>query len=133
MWLAAGTLGISLRGLLKDLLSGEPDWKSRGHWIDRLCHRAVSLESPTRCIVSGPMIWGLSEDVGGPQYAWPFEAELTLAVGYSELVGYMVRFGDLRPIPDEPLPDCCRRITLDIERGSIEWAYVIRSTAAETA
>ena len=44
MWLAAGTLGIALRGFLKDLLSGEPDWDSRGHWIDGLSHRAVGLE-----------------------------------------------------------------------------------------
>ena len=79
------------------------------------------------------MIWGLSEDVGGHSGASPFEADLTFSVGYAELVGYTVRFGDLRHIPDEPLSDCCRRIPLDIECGSIEWAYVLRSTAAEDA
>jgi hypothetical protein len=49
------------------------------------------------------------------------------------LIAYTVKFGDPRRIPDEPLPESCRRIPLDIERGSIEWAYVFRSTVEEGA
>ena len=133
MWSAAWALRIGVCSLFKDLLSADAGWNSDGRWLDRISGSELTLEPLGRCVVSGSAIWGLSEDVGGHQWAAPVEADLRFLPGYTEMVGYTIRFGDQRAFPDEEIVAAIQRIPRDIESGSIEWAYEFRRLAPDDA
>lgn len=122
-WLATGSFCISLRLLLKDLLSQESSWDLEGRWLDGFAESRVLFLRPCHVRVLGAIRWGLRDDVGGPQWAEPFDAALELRLDLSDLASYTIRAGDMRSFPGEDLLDSLSRIKSEASRSLIVWRY----------
>jgi hypothetical protein len=133
MWLAAIDLNIYFTSLLSDLLTREPTWAAENRWLDGISEGEFALTPPSRLLLRGPVIWGLSEGDGPEQWASPLEAELTFSPGFAELAGYTIRFGDRKAHLREQLVLSLPRIHQDLEGGSIEWSYEFRLDSGATA
>jgi hypothetical protein len=79
---------------------------------------------PRQVRVRDAIVWGLRADVGGPQWAEPFNAELELRPDLSDLASYTIRAVDMRSFPGEDLQSSLSRIKADGESGIIVWRYV---------
>lgn len=122
-WLCVNSICSRLTRILSDLLSSEASWDSDRRWLDSLFRREVVLEHPNCIGVTGPMVWGFTEDAGGPQWAEPFAAELAFQPGFARLASCAIQFADRRVFGEESLRDSIARISSDIESGVIEWKY----------
>lgn len=121
---ATGQFCMSLRLLLRDLLSREASWDSKGRWIEGFAENRVLFLRPRRVRVPDSIVWGLRADVGGPQWAEPFEAVLDLRPDLSDLASYTMRAGDMRAFPGEDLMSSLTRIRSEAETGCTVWRYV---------
>jgi hypothetical protein len=130
VWLATSSFCTRLRLLLGDLLAHEPSWDSKVRWLDGFGNR-ILYHAPDRIRVADAMVWGLRADVGGRQWADPFEADMGLTADMSDLASYTIRFGDRREFPGEDLQDSHSRIERELESGTIEWSFVFRRTGAD--
>ena len=122
-WQATGSFCMWLRLLLKDLLSREASWDSKGRWLDGFAENRVLFLRPRRVRVLDAIVSGLRADVGGPQWAEPFDAELELRPDLSDLASYTIRVVDMRSFPGEDLQRSLSRIKADAARGNIVWRY----------
>jgi hypothetical protein len=130
IWTATGSFCMRLRLFIRDLLSRKPAWDSKGRWLEGFGNRILYHE-PGRIRVADAMVWGLRPDVGARQWADPFEADLELTADRRDLASYTVRFGDRREFPGEDFQSSLSRIEGDLKGGTVEWAFVFRSTGAE--
>jgi hypothetical protein len=126
VWMATGSFCISLRLQLKDLLSREMAWDSKERWLDGFAKNRILFQRPRRVRIADALIWGLRADVGGPQWASPFEAVLELCPNLDDLASYTIRLGDRRAFPGEGLQSSLSRIAGDIEEGVVEWEFTWR-------
>jgi hypothetical protein len=127
-WLAVNDVCSRLTRILGDLLSVDALWDADKRWIDHIARREVLVERPECIRVTGPMLWGLAEDVGGRQWAEPFAADLLFQPGFSRLNRYTIRFADRRLVGNETLRESFPRIVTDIENNVIEWKYEFSRT-----
>jgi hypothetical protein len=125
-WLMTNALCSRLCSLLGDLLTREPSWDSEGRWLDALFRRRVVFESPERLRVTGPLVWGLSSDTAGPQWAGPFDAVLQFSDGLRELEAYTIRFGERNKPVSEVLREDIDRIMERLAAGAVAWSYEFR-------
>lgn len=123
-WQATGSFCMSLRLLLKDLLSREVTWDSKGRWLDGFAENRVLFLRPRQVCVRDAIVWGLRADVGGPQWAEPFDAALELRPDLRDLASYTIRAVDMRSFPREDLQSSLSRINADAASGNIAWRYV---------
>lgn len=123
-WQATSSFCMSLRLLLKDLLSREVTWDSKGRWLDGFAENRVLFLRPCQVSVRDAIIWGLRADVGGPQWAEPFDAKLELRPDMKDLASYTIRAVDVRSFPGEDLQGGLPRIKAQAESGDITWRYV---------
>lgn len=126
VWLASSTFGVSIRLFLNDLLSHEPAWDVKGRWLDGLSEHKFLFRRPVRVRLSCSMVWGLRANVGGRQWAEPFEADLELTPDLSDLASYTIRFSDKRTFPGEDLQSNLSRISEELETGAIVWGFEFR-------
>jgi hypothetical protein len=122
-WQATGSFCMCLRLLLKDLLSREASWDSKGRWLEGFAENRVLFLRPRQVRVRDAIVWGLRADVGGPQGAEPFDAELELRPDLSDLASYTIRAVDMRSFPGEDLQSGLSRIKADAASGKIVWRY----------
>lgn len=120
---ATGSFCMRLRVLLKDLLSREPSWDSRGRWIEGFAENRVLFLAPRRVRVLDAIVWGLREDVGRWLRAEPFGADLELRPDLSDLASYTIRAVDMRSFLGEDLQTSLARIRDDAVSGHVEWRY----------
>jgi len=132
IWSSSGAFCMRLRLFLRDLLSREPSWDSKGRWFEGLglSSRILYREADMTIRVADAMVWGLWPDSGARQWAGPFEAEMLLTPDMSDLASYTVRFGDRRDYSGEDFQSSLARIERDLEAGATEWAFVFRREAA---
>jgi hypothetical protein len=121
-----------LTRLLTDRLEEAPDWDSETRWVDGLHTCAVVVEPPWRLRITGPMAWGLTADVGGPQWLEPFDADLRLSRATGQIESYELRFGDR----DQPNGEDCRqegseRIVARLKAGRVAWAFTFAKSGGE--
>ncbi len=128
IWIERHFLGLQVTSLAEELLPAEPSWNSDGRWLDGMRRTKVAIGSPSSCLISGGMIWGFRDNVGGPQWAEPIECELQFSLGFAKLTGATLRFGDRRSFPEERLQDSLGRIPREIESNSIQWAFLLQYT-----
>jgi hypothetical protein len=132
IWSSSAAFSMRLRLFLRDLLSHEPSWDSKGRWFEGLglSSRILYREADRTIRMADAMVWGPRPDVGARQWAGPFEAEMVLTADISDLASYTVRFGDRREHPGEDFQSSLSRIERELEAGVIEWAFVFRRAAA---
>lgn len=90
-------LGCLLGACLRDM----DDWNSDERWIDGMVGAQVEVLASDRIRVAGHMVWGLLSDVGGAQWAEPFEADLTIGWKTYDLTRYSLRFADHRGLDEK--------------------------------
>jgi hypothetical protein len=87
-----------LSRLLSAHLESAVSWNSDERWIDGLVGAQFVAESTDRITVNGQMVWGMTADAGGPQWAEPFEADVHIDWEAQKLRKYSIRFGDHREL-----------------------------------
>jgi hypothetical protein len=132
VWSATGAFCMRLRLLLGDLLSREPSWDSKGRWLEGfgLSSHIFYCDEDRVIRLADAMVWGLTADPCGGQWAEPFKADMALTADMSDLASYTIRFGDRREFPGEDFQSSLSRIERELEAGVIEWAFVFRHEAA---
>lgn len=83
--------------------------------------------------VARAVAWGLRTDMGGRQWAEPFEAEMAPTEDLSDLASYTVCFGDTRGFPEQDSQTSLARIGDDLTARVIDWAFVFRRESAVTS
>lgn len=122
-WQATSAFCTRLRLLLNDLLTRETSWDSKGRWLEGFAENRVLFHRPLQVRVPDAIVWGLRADVGGPQWAEPFDATLELRPDLSDLASYTIRAGDLRSFPGEDLQSSLSRIKSEAASDSVAWRY----------
>jgi len=87
-----------LTSLLSLYLELDSSWPYKERWLDGVSDGHFSRPRPDAIRVRGKMTWGLSEDVGGSQWAEPFEAIVRFSKNRRRILAYTLKFGN-----DEPL------------------------------
>jgi hypothetical protein len=136
IWSATSVFCTRLRLWLGDLLSREASWDSKGRWLEGfgLSSSRILYHEADRVIrLADAMVWGLSANPGGAQWAEPFMLEMTLTLDLSDLASYTVHFGDRSEHPGEEFQFSLSRIERELETNVIDWAFVFRRVEAGIA
>lgn len=132
VWSATSAFCMRLRLLLRHLLSREASWDSKGRYLEGfgLSSRIFYSDVDRVIRLADVMVWGMTADPRGGQWAEPFKADMVLATDMSDLTSYTVRFGDRREFPGEDFQSSLLRIERELENGLIEWAFVFSHQAS---
>lgn len=87
--------------LLGAYLKGAENWPSHERWIDGMVGAQVEIVAPDRLHVAGYMVWGLLSNVGGEQWAEPFQADVTIGWHTYDFKQYQMCFGDSRELAEK--------------------------------
>ena len=88
------TLSVDIDILVMWHLELAPSWPSNKRWVDGVSLRSVLLAEPVTLSGRGVLWWGLTRDIGGEQWAEPFEVALQLSKRRDRLVSYRVKFSE---------------------------------------
>lgn len=80
--------------LLSTRLERSVNWDSSERWIDSAVGARIEIKPPDEITVRARMVWGLTADAGGRQWAEPFEAHVRLASADGEIHAYRLKFSD---------------------------------------
>lgn len=89
-----GELRVYIDILLGWLLELNPGWPSRVRWVDGVSLSDTSVIEPLTFMGRGDLWWGLLEDVGGEEWAEPFEVLLRLSKRGNRLASYEIEVGE---------------------------------------
>jgi hypothetical protein len=92
--LGGAQFSSALAYLLAEHLKTDPAWNSRQCWIDGLINTHITLLKKRSLRLNGRMVWGLTRDIGGAQWAEPFEAVLVITEDH--ILRYALWFADQR-------------------------------------
>lgn len=121
--MASTALCMKIRNVVDQQLCNEPDWDSKGRWLDTFSTSNVYRLPPGRVRIFDAMAWGLRSNIAGRLWPEPFEAELRFDRDAAELTAYRIRFGDRRSFPDEGVREGFARTVRDIRDGAVSWRY----------
>jgi hypothetical protein len=132
VWSASSAFRTRLRLLLGELLSREYAWDSKGRCLEGfgLSSRIFYHEADRVIRLADAMVWVLTANPCGGQWAEPFKAHMALTADMNDLASYTIHFGDRREFPGEDFQSSLARIERELENGLIEWTFVFRHQAA---
>ena len=85
--------------LLSDHLELGSSWPHKQRWLDGIIEAEVSAAERDGIAIRGWVVWGLSENPGGKQWAEPFQSEIQAP--QRRRYSYRLRFGDAEGLPNK--------------------------------
>jgi hypothetical protein len=132
VWSATSAFYSRLRLILREFLSREPAWDSKGRCLEGfgLSSRILYHQADRVIQLADAMVWVSTDDTCGGQWAEPFKADMTMTADMDDLDSYTIQFGDRRKFPGEDFQSSLARIERELKNGLTEWAFVFRFQAA---